>query len=236
MRINSAVTILRKLSECARVLAPLFEAANDARMHLSLRIASRRGGQACAKFSKAYVPLRIALNVPCLDGRSPTDGENSTSPVIKSAVSNFPLQINVPASRPTLPSRNSTGAEKVTEFPSPRLHFASEGLAPPQTLAAGSVNCNEPLPSPCASKRSEWCRSFAKVISTFHVPVMLGDSCHRGQGRRRMCSRPLPELLTRAAFTFFHLVRDLLSGASRAFFGTDLAGAYSVLGVNSPTL
>ncbi len=34
MRINSD-TILRKLSECARVLAPLFEAANDARMHRS---------------------------------------------------------------------------------------------------------------------------------------------------------------------------------------------------------
>src|SRR6266576_2082793 len=34
-------------------------------------------------------PARTALNVPCLDGLSPTSGENSTSPVIKSAVSNF---------------------------------------------------------------------------------------------------------------------------------------------------
>ena len=179
-------TILRKLatgrvrpigglSECARVLARFFEMApgskrcDDASQFPS---ASRDGGQ--AKFSKTYVPLRTALNVPCFDGRSPTDGENSTSPEITSALSNFPLQVNVPGSRPTLPSRNSTGPEKVTEFPSPRLHFASEGLAPVQTLAAGSVNCNEPLPSPFASKRSEWCRSFAKVISTFHVPVMLG--------------------------------------------------------------
>ena len=52
MRINSAVTILRKVSECARVLAPLFEAANDARMHRSLRIASRHGGQAARNFLK----------------------------------------------------------------------------------------------------------------------------------------------------------------------------------------
>src|SRR5438445_4552051 len=107
-----------------------------------------------AKF-QTYVPLRTALNVPCLDGRSPTDGENSTSPEIKSAVSNFPLQVNIPASRPTLPSRNSTGPENVTEFPSPRLHFASEDLAPLQTFAAGSVSCSDPFPPSCASKRTE---------------------------------------------------------------------------------
>src|SRR5436190_712582 len=83
-------------------------------------------------------------------------GENPTSPEIKSAVSNFPLQVNVPASRPTLPSRNSTGPENVTESPSPRLQFASEGFAPLQTLAAGSVNCNDPLPPSCASNRREW--------------------------------------------------------------------------------
>ena len=31
----------------------------------------------------------VALNVPCFDGRSPTSGANSTSPVIESGVSNF---------------------------------------------------------------------------------------------------------------------------------------------------
>ena len=38
---------------------------------------------------------RTALNVPRLDDRSPTRDENSTSPMIKSAVSSFPLHINV---------------------------------------------------------------------------------------------------------------------------------------------
>src|SRR5438132_10582727 len=33
--------------------------------------------------------LRVALNVPCFDGRSPKSGANSTSPLIESAVSNF---------------------------------------------------------------------------------------------------------------------------------------------------
>src|SRR5438552_11685667 len=86
---------------------------------------------------QTYVPLRTALKVPCFDGRSPTDGENSTSPEIKSAVSNLPLQVNVPASRPTLPSRNSTPAEKLTESLS-ELHFASKDVGAPQTFARGS--------------------------------------------------------------------------------------------------
>ena len=227
MRMVTALfTVLRKLSECARVLAPLFEVAprlkrcEDAS---HVQSAFLQAGSAARNF-QIYVPLRTALNVPCFDGRSPTDGENSTSPEIKSAVSNFPLHINVPASRPTLPSRNSTGPEKVTEFPSPRLHFASEGLAPVQTLAAGSVNCNEPLPSPCASKRSEWCRSFAKVISTFHVPVMLGDSA--SAGTKENVFTTIARIIACAAFTFFSS-RDLLSKQG-AFFG-NAVGAYSVL-------
>ena len=117
---------------------------------------------------------RTALNVPYFDGRSPTSGENSASPVIKSAVSNFPLQVNVPASRPTLPSRNSTGPENVTEFPSPRVHVASDGFAAPQTLDFGSAGIKVPFPSAWASRRTERCSAFPKVISTFQVPVMLG--------------------------------------------------------------
>ena len=39
-----------------------------------------------------YPWLRVALNVPCLVGLSPTSGANSTSPVIASGVSNFPLE------------------------------------------------------------------------------------------------------------------------------------------------
>ena len=64
-----------------------------------------------------YSLVRTALNVPCFVGLSPTSGEKLTSPVIKSGVSNFPLHVNVPTSRPTLPRRNSTLPENVTEFP-----------------------------------------------------------------------------------------------------------------------
>src|SRR5207245_4799025 len=82
-------------------------------------------------------PARLALNVPCFEGLSPTSGENSTSPVIRSAVSNFPLNTSVPASRPTLPSINSTGPENVTAFPSPPVHFASEGCEARHTSHLG---------------------------------------------------------------------------------------------------
>src|SRR5262249_30337813 len=119
-------------------------------------------------------PLRTALNVPCFDGRSPTDGENSTPPEIKSAVSNFPLQASVPASRPTLPSINSTGAEKLTESLS-ALHFASKVVEAPQTFARGSSNSKVPFPSLCASKRNECFVPSPKVISMFHLPSTLAD-------------------------------------------------------------
>jgi hypothetical protein len=127
-----------------------------------------------AEFSKTYVPLRTALKVPCFDGRSPTDGENSTSPEIKSAVSNFPLQVNVPASRPTFPTINSTGAEKLTESLS-TLHFASKDVGAPQTFARGSSNSKVPFPSACASKRIECFVPSPKVISMFHLPTTLAD-------------------------------------------------------------
>ena len=80
--------------------------------------------------SSRYFFSRTALNVPSFDGPSPTSGENSASPVIKSAVSNFPLHVNVPASRPTLPIKNSTAPENVIAFSSPRLHCASGSLGP----------------------------------------------------------------------------------------------------------
>src|SRR6266496_5086462 len=91
---------------------------------------------------------RTALNVPCFEGRSPRRGENSASPLIEPSVSNFPLNTNVPGSRPTLPSRNSTGPENVTEFPCSWLHFACEGLAGAHTFNLGSSRRKVPFPSP----------------------------------------------------------------------------------------
>jgi hypothetical protein len=108
--------------------------------------ARARGTRERARSQSFYPPARIALNVPCFDGLSPTSGENSTSPVIRSGFSNFPLKTNVPASRPTLPSKNSTGPENVTELSSLRVHFASEGVADPQTLALGSTSSKVPFP------------------------------------------------------------------------------------------
>src|SRR5436190_10788443 len=122
-----------------------------------------------------YFAPRTPLKVPCFEGRSPTSGENSASPVIESGVSNLPLQVNVPASRPTLPSKNSTAPENVISFSSPRFHCASEALDPSQTLDLGSAATKLPFPSASASKRTERCSSFANVISTFQVPITLGD-------------------------------------------------------------
>src|SRR2546430_11045466 len=105
--------------------------SSDKPIHVSTsRKARCEGGSTRCRFYPP--PARAALNVPCFEGLSPTSGENSTSPLIRSAVSNLPLNIKVPASRPTLPIMNSTALEKVTEFASPRLHFASEDVAPPQ--------------------------------------------------------------------------------------------------------
>src|SRR5947208_8501880 len=122
-----------------------------------------------------YPWLRVALNVACFDGRSPTSGANSTSPVIASGVSKFPLNVNVPGSRPTLPIGNSTVPENVTEFWSPTVHFASEGFAGPHRLNAGSSSRKVPLPWSCASKRNDRLLPSAKLISTFHLPTMFGD-------------------------------------------------------------
>jgi hypothetical protein len=178
-----------------------------------------------------YFFSRTALNVPSFDGPSPTSGENSASPVIKSAVSNFPLHVNVPASRPTLPIRNSTGPENVTEFPSSRVHFVSEGLASPQTLDCASVIVRVPFPSLCASKRRKRCCSLAKVTSTFQLPVMFGDSA--SARTKENVFTTIARIIARAAFTFFSS-RDLISGQG-AFFGT--AGwRISCSGVNSSTL
>ena len=148
-----------------------------------------------------YSFSRTALKVPCFEGPSPTSGEKSTSPVIKSGVSNFPLSVKVPASRPTLPIRNSTGPENVTEFPSPGVHFASEGLAPAQTLDCGSVTVRVPFPSLCASKRRKRCWSLAKVISTFQLPVTFGDSA--SARTKENVFTAITRIIARAAFTFF---------------------------------
>ena len=40
----------------------------------------------------------LVADLACFEGKSPTSGENSTSPVIESAVSNLPWNTSVPAS------------------------------------------------------------------------------------------------------------------------------------------
>ena len=144
---------------------------------------------------------RTALNVPCFEGPSPTSGEKSASPVIKSGLSNFPLSVKVPASRPTLPSRNSTGPENVTELPSPGVHFASEGVAPPQTLDCGSVTVRVPFPPPCASNRRKRCWSLAKVTSIFQLPFTLGESAWARTKENVFTA--ITRIIARAVFTFF---------------------------------
>src|SRR5581483_2003350 len=94
---------------------------------------------------------RVALKTPCLDGLSPTAGEKSTSPVITSDPSNFPRHVKVPASRPTLPMRNSTGAEKVTAFAWSFDHFAAKDVGAPHVRARGSISASVAFPSLCAS-------------------------------------------------------------------------------------
>jgi hypothetical protein len=151
--------------------------------------------------ARGYSFSRRALNTPCFDGRSPTRGKKSTSPIIKSAVSNLPLQTNVPASRPTLPIRNSTGPENVTEFPTSRVHFASEGLASPQTLDSGLVTIRVPFPSLCASKRTKRRCSFANVISIFQPPVRFEDSVSASAEENVFTA--ITRIIACPAFTFF---------------------------------
>src|SRR4029077_10972734 len=104
----------------------------------------------------------------------------------------------------------------VTEFPSPRVHFASEGFAGPQTLDCGSPATRVPLWSPCASKRTERCSWFAKLISTFHLPITFGDSA--SAKTKENVFTATARIIACAAFTFFSS-RDLLSGQG-AFFWT----------------
>jgi hypothetical protein len=126
--------------------------------------------------------------VPCFEGLSPTTGANSTSPVIASGVSNFPLNVNIPGSRPTLPSGNSTAPENVTEFWSPGVHFASEGFAGPHRLSIGSSSRKVPLPRSCASKRNERLFPSAKTISTFHLPIMSVSRTDSSRGEFGDCA------------------------------------------------
>ena len=164
---------------------------------------ARPGAGASRPNSKGshYSFWRTALNVPCFEGPSPTSGEKSASPVIKSGLSNFPLSVNAPASRPTLPSGNSTGPENVTELPSPAVHFASEGVAPPQTFDCGSVSVRVPFPSPCASKRRKRCWSLAKVTSIFQLPFTVGESAPARTKANVFTA--ITRIIVRAVFTVF---------------------------------
>jgi len=191
----------------------------------------RRSGFVPWRTERRFSFARTALNAPCFEGLSLPSGENSASPVIRSALSNFPLHSNVPASRPTLPIRNSTGPENVTEFPSLRFHFASEGFAFPQTLDCGSVTVRVPFPSLCASKRRKRRCSLAKVTSRFHLPVTFGDSALARTKENVFTATT--RINARVAFTFFSSL-DLVSGQG-AFFGECWWRMFS-FGVNSPTL
>src|SRR5438093_1244065 len=121
----------------------------------------------------------------------------------------------VPASRPTLPIRNSTGPEKVTEFPSLRVHFASEDVAGPHTFNFGSSSRKVPFPSPCASNRSARCSSFANVISAFHLPMRFGD-CASAMTEQHVFTINV-RINACAAFTFFSNP-NLVSGQERRNF------------------
>src|SRR5262249_6462515 len=164
-------------------------------MPLRRRFASENSGR------PPYSFWRTALNVPCFEGPSPTSGEKSTSPVIKSGLSNFPLSVKFPASRPTLPIKNSTGPENVTELPSTAVHFASEGVPPPQALDRGSATARLPFPSPCASKRRKRCWSLAKVTSIFQLPVTVGESAFARTKENVFTT--ITRIIARAVFTFF---------------------------------
>jgi hypothetical protein len=168
---------------------------NPCRACFALMLRSENPGDSLYTFS------RTALNVPCFEGPSPTSGEKSTSPVIKSGVSKCPLSVKFPASRPTLPIGNSTGPENVTEPPLPEVHFASEGVAPPQTLDCGSVSVRVPFPSLCASKRRKRCWSLAKVISTFQLPFTVGESDSAKTKEKAFMT--IMRIIARAVFTFF---------------------------------
>jgi len=210
----------RRSSPCSNS-CPLFPHTKVTALLLFLLALLRTHSQARGS---RYSLARTALKVPCFDGRSPTSGENSASPVIKSGVSNFPLHANVPASRPTLPRRNSTGPENVTAFPSPRDHFAPEDVAAPQTFALGSSSSNVPLPSPCASKRTERCSSFANVISTFHLPMRFGDWASGKAENDAFIANT--RINARVAFTFFS--NPNLVSRQDTFLGL-LAGAQCIL-------
>ena len=90
------------------------------------------------------------------------------APVIVPSVPNLPFNTNVPASRPTLPSGNSTVPENITEPSSPWVHFASEGLAGPQTFNPGSRSRKEPFPDSRASRQRT---AIAIPERDFHSPT-----------------------------------------------------------------
>jgi hypothetical protein len=61
----------------------------------------------------------------------------------------------------------------MTEPSSSWVHFASEGLAGPQTFNFGSRSRKDPFPDSRLSKRKERLSPFANVISTFQLPIIF---------------------------------------------------------------
>ena len=125
-------------------------------------------------FSRAEL-LRVALNVPCFEGRSPTSGANSTSPLIESGVSNFPLNINVPASRPDIAERKFHRARKrhgVLVCRRPLRFRRFRGSPPTQHWIQQQESAFSVALSVKAQRRLF---PSAKLISMFHLPNMFGD-------------------------------------------------------------
>ncbi len=126
------------------------------------------------------VVIRVALNVPVLDGTacgsfgSCSGGKRATSPEMEFSASNLPLQIKVPARRPTLPIGNSTGPANVTRCSSPCVHLAAAGSAGSTIFDLGSCTSREPAPAACASKRNARRVESVKVTVTAHRPAKLG--------------------------------------------------------------
>ena len=121
---------------------------------IHLDLSARLLGQAYRVSIRGPLPIVLrerGLKVPCFDGRSPTDGENSTSPVIKSGVSNFLCTLTFPGRAPHCLARTPPHQRRLSS--SLRLHSIE-----PRRLGSipnfGSRSAAATLPFPSARHQS----------------------------------------------------------------------------------